>query len=55
MEGETEEGGKVKIKQGTEGKGVCKKWKSQEKFLCWAIPAFTTVADNTAWTSFSAV
>lgn len=47
--------GEMKIKRGTKDKGVCKKWKSKEKFLCWAIPAFNTVTDNTTWTSFSAV
>lgn len=47
--------GEIKIKQGTKDKRVCKKWKSKEKFLCWAIPAFNTATDNTTWTSFSPV
>lgn len=34
--------GEMKIKRGTKDKGVCKKWKSKEKFLCWAIPAFNS-------------
>lgn len=33
--------GEMKIKRGTEDEGVYKKRKSKEKFLCWAIPAFT--------------
>lgn len=39
-------GAEMKIKQGTEVKGVCKKWKSKGKSLCWLVPAFNVGADS---------